>query len=626
MRDRSSVAIVRPSHIACLFLATGVLLLAASPALAIKIVTYNALNYTGNTSDTFGLGREPHLRTVLTAVDADVVCVQELANATGYANFFVHVLNTNGGPGAYTAAPFTDGLGGGGDNALYYRGSALTYLTRGSIQTQPAGGIRDISWFKLRLNGYTTSAAELYIFVCHLSSGGGAVQREIEADVYRDWAEANLPPGAFVVHCGDFNMDGTGEAAWTRFTETRATNVGRLRDPINISGTWNNNAGLALFHTQSPLISQSGYTGGGIDDRFDLLLISDNLQDSVAGQMDFKSGSYKTFGNDGQHFNKAITDSPTIPEGAAMANALYFATDHMPVLMEINGPAKMAADAALAFGTVIQGASGITQVLNVSNPAPLPAMALTYSLAPPGGYSASTNSVACPAGNANTHTVTMLTSTPGTRNATLVVSGNAPEQPSLNVNLTGNVLAHAVPSTQSGTQVLSGSLNFGSHLPGGFSDQSAAVHNAGYSSQQAALNVYAMNLTGSPRFSVPAFSANTVTTSPALYTVHFDSSAAPPGLYTATVTFSTRDQQDLPGATNLSSVSYSLSATVLLQKGDMNHDGCVNALDVPLFAAVLLNPSAATPADRDVADMNADTANDGKDIPQFIAALMAGCP
>lgn len=598
--------------------------------LAIKIADYNILNYDGvGSCDT---DREPSLRTVLSAIDADIVCVQEVVGAAAGANaFLTNVLNDASGPGGYTLAPFINGPD--TDNALYFR-SGIIVETSLNISTQPTG-IRDWSYHRIRLEGYDvgTEEAKLHIFIGHLKAGStdpNPAIREFEADKYRDWAESNLPDGANVLCIGDFNLESSSEGAWTMFTETRATNKGQLQDPVNQVGTWSNSPGFALVHTQAPQLAQTlpcstcGYAGGGMDDRFDFILTSATLHNGI--HMIYTPGTYRTFGNDGNHYNTAINALPVIPEGQVVADALACASDHMPVVLELTAPALLDASTFLLFGSFYVGAVA-EQTLEVENIAPVPAQVMLYNFTIPSGFSGPTGSYIALAGNGPTqHTITMSTDTAGTKNANLMVNSTAVEPSTADVLLAGSVLNHAVSSTQSGSQVLVADLDFGTHDVGQFSDQVAEVHNVDYAANspfQGLLEVYDHNITGDPRFSVVGFAATNVGATPAMFTVHFDDAGAGPGVYNATLEFLTRDDPQYAGAIDQDTVTYNLSATVpgALPKGDLNHNGVVDMPDIPLFVALLLDPSGATPEDQNLADMNGDMQNDGLDLQPFIDAF-----
>jgi hypothetical protein len=235
--------------------------------------------------------------------------------------------------------------------------------------------------------------------------------------------------------------------------------------------------------------------------------------------------------------------------------------------MNFQVPAIVSASASLGFGTVIVGGTA-QQSLTVTNTATVPADELTYTLSAPAGFTAPGGTLTEAAGGgSNSHTIAMLTTTAGVKGGNLVISSDDPDNPSKNVPLSGTVLRHAVPSLAGGVQTLADTLDFGSHKEGEFTNGSAPVSNVGYDTLQALLNVYGAVITGGDgRFSlVPAFSPVDVNGTPASFTVAFDDAGAATSqdtTFTATLTFSTRDQQGLSGAINLSSLTVYLKATV----------------------------------------------------------------
>ena len=58
------------------------------PAAAVRVVTYNILNFPGST----GAAREDDFRTVVQELDADVLVVQEMLSQTGVNQFLNNVL------------------------------------------------------------------------------------------------------------------------------------------------------------------------------------------------------------------------------------------------------------------------------------------------------------------------------------------------------------------------------------------------------------------------------------------------------------------------------------------------------------------------------------------------------
>src|SRR5208283_1408111 len=77
--------------------------------------------------------------------------------------------------------------------------------------------------------------------------------------------------------------------------------------------------------TRVGALPDSGSTGG-LNDRFDMILTSASSMDT-----NIILSSYTPFGNDGHHFDGNINDLPNTAVPDSVANALYYASDHLPV-------------------------------------------------------------------------------------------------------------------------------------------------------------------------------------------------------------------------------------------------------------------------------------------------------
>jgi hypothetical protein len=170
----------------------------------------------------------------------------------------------------------------------------------------------------------------------------------------------------------------------------------------------------------------------------------------------------------------------------------------------------------------------------------------------------------------------MLTVSSGNKSGSVTVDSDDVDDPSHVVPASGIVLDHAVPSLDSGSQMLADAVDFGSHDEGMFSNQSVSAHNFGYDALQALLNVYDAQITGGGgRFSIVGFASSNIGGTPGSWDIHFDDAGATTTAdttYTASLVFSTRDQQGLPGASALSSLTVSLSATVLASQVGVGDD------------------------------------------------------
>lgn len=174
----------------------------------------------------------------------------------------------------------------------------------------------------------TTGDADFYFYSVHLKSGATVADRNLrvaEAQLLR--ADADALGEANVVFGGDFNWSGVDEngadpalSAWDVFA---AAGAGRVTDPVNALGEWRDNAAFLSFHTNAP--------NGAMDDRFDMQLISDELNDAVG--LDYLSGSYRVVGNNGTHLlNENITTGTGAPVDVLAALAGF--SDHLPVFAD----------------------------------------------------------------------------------------------------------------------------------------------------------------------------------------------------------------------------------------------------------------------------------------------------
>lgn len=558
------MAPVRGPRLLAFSLLLGALAAAVPPAHALRLVDYNITNYP---SVNFP-ARQPYFRTIFAPLNADIVVVQEMRTQAGVDSFRTNVLNVNE-PGQWASAPFFDGND--TDNALFYKPAKVQLLGAWPFYPDAPTNLRYVVCYRLKPVGYTSAAAEFRIYSQHLkASTGFESQRLTECTGIRDSMNA-MPPGTHGMLVGDFNFyQSSTETGYWKLQESQVNNVGRLLDPQNLTGlvqNWHNNAAFVNVHTQCPCVTcptGSGFSGGGLDDRFDQLLPTYNWYDGQG--IGLVTGSYIVVGQDGQHFNLNITDAPTIPEGAAYATALWNASDHLPSRLDIRIPAKVSAsNSPLAFGTVIVGATPPSQSLLVSNPAVAPADTLDYSYAPPTGFTAPAGTSHVLAGNSSNDGIGLDTSTPGNFAGNLFLNSNDYDVPAISIPVSGTVLAHAAASLDSASLVVSDSIDFGVQPLGAFTDQPARVHDFGYDALHARLAVGGATITGpdAARFSiVGGFSPLLVAGTGATWNVHFDDTGAVGGQpYTATLTFASADEP-LPGAAAQPAVAYGLSAEV----------------------------------------------------------------
>jgi endonuclease/exonuclease/phosphatase family metal-dependent hydrolase len=537
--------------------ALGWLVAGATPALALKVATWNLTAYPPADTTT----RQPNLRMAVAALDPDVIAVQELMSSAGRDALLTTVLNAVQ-PGQWSATNYFATC----QSAIFYKPAKVTLTFAGSAIA--TGGPRDVLGVRLRLAGYASKPAEIRLYSVHFKAGsaaGDVTARDLECTNLRNNMNSatSAVTGNYLV-CGDTNFYGDGEGGYLRLTESQADNDGRCKDPLTMPGTWNQYA-YAAYHTQSTCSSgcPAGWSGGGLDDRFDLFLTSYSLQDGEG--LDLVPGAYVPFGNDAQHYNSSVNGGGVnYAVGMDVATALFYSSDHLPVMVTLQAPAKVLAASRLDLGSVILGATA-EQPLTVTNGAAVPADELSYSLVAPAGFSAPTGAFAANAGAAgNIHAVSMVTTDPGVKSGALTVSCDDPDSTAKPVQLAGTVLAHAVASLDSASVTTNGILDLGAHALGEFVDLPVRVHNAGWGALQAKLELTGGVVTGGDgRFSIAGgFEVAEIAGVGRSYAVHFDAAGAlADSLYEATLTFSGADEP-LPGAAPASDLVVTLRARV----------------------------------------------------------------
>ncbi len=534
-------------------------LLAAPPASALRLVSYNILNYPGSTGGT----RAQYYRTILQPLHPDVIITGEMSSPTSNTQFLTDVLEVME-PGQWATVPYIDGND--TDCSLFYRTSAVDFLGQWAYYPNPANLLRYVHVYRIRPAGYTSGNAELRLYGAHLkASTGFESQRLQECIGIRDSMNA-MPAGTHAMVAGDLNFyKASTETGYAKLLESQTNNTGRVYDMLP-SGEWHDGSAYLNIHTQSPCLSggatcASGAATGGVDDRFDFILPTYNM--GTGQGLGVINGTCIAVGNDGQHWNKNITDAPTIPEGAAYASALILASDHLPVRVDMQVPAKLSVGSTLAFAPVIVGAPTQTLGLTVSNPAVTPGDSLNCTFAAPPDFGAPA-ALAVAAGASGSASITLSAASAGAKAGSLALTTDAPDAPNASVSLSGTVLRHAVPSLDAILVSQAGSIDFGDHDAGQFSPQTLSVYNLGFDALQAQLALNGATITGGDgRFSlVGGFAPASIGATAQQLTVAFDDAGATTdSAYTATLMLDSADEA-LPGAVAAPQIAVTLRALV----------------------------------------------------------------
>jgi hypothetical protein len=203
----------------------------------------------------------------------------------------------------------------------------MTFISNTPIKT----AARDINEFRIKSN---LTGDTLIIYAAHLKSDTGSVneqKRAAEIDSLRKVTNKLHSKANFIV-LGDFNIYKSTEPAYQKLINQSSS--GYFIDYLNLTGTWNSYSYRA-HHTQSTRIRSFGNgSTGGLDDRFDMILMFQEVMNS--GGITFIPGSYTPYGNDGNHYNDSINQLPNNAVGQTIANALHYASDHLPIFASFN--------------------------------------------------------------------------------------------------------------------------------------------------------------------------------------------------------------------------------------------------------------------------------------------------
>ena len=303
-------------------------LLAQSDTL--RVITYNTLDFPMSSA-----GREVYFKTVTQYLNADVILANELSNATG-ANLLLNDALNEDGITYWERANFV--YGSNLNNMIFYNSNKLELYSQYEISTN----VRDINEYVLYYKSddlaTTNDTIFFYFYVAHLKASEGYEDDRL-AEVNQFLSRLNsLSNTENIFFCGDMNIYTNSEPAYQALINNSPQD---FNDPLP-AGSWHNNYSYRFIHTQSTrTASFGGGSTGGMDDRFDFILFTDDVL-SGSNKVTYIPGTCEAFGNDGNHYNDALIDTPLNPNiPASITNALYNMSDHLPVFADFKVEANV---------------------------------------------------------------------------------------------------------------------------------------------------------------------------------------------------------------------------------------------------------------------------------------------
>jgi endonuclease/exonuclease/phosphatase family metal-dependent hydrolase len=295
----------------------------------LNLVFYNVLNFPQAPPS----NRDQILSLLVDEMQPDLFMICELESENGGNDILNNSLNVS--TNRFTAAPYVNNTSSGANlqQLLYYDQNKFELVETSIV----ANTVRDINRYKLKLR--TEEELFLEVFIAHLKASQGEDNEAIRLTMVQEFTSflETLDPNTPVILAGDLNLYRSTEPAYEELLDPSNNIV--LVDPINTPGEWNSNPDFEAIHTQSTRTSSNDFdgfgAGGGLDSRFDFILMSKDLLEN-GGDVSYVEESYAAFGNNGNCYNNRLDDEDC--DGLysqATRNLLYQMSDHLPVIAQL---------------------------------------------------------------------------------------------------------------------------------------------------------------------------------------------------------------------------------------------------------------------------------------------------
>ena len=311
----------------------------------ITIMQYNLLQY-GNYNSGFADCYETNnntqrkdecIRTLLDYVKPDIFTVCEFGKPQQLqTDFLKHNLNTNG-VNYWKSDNIINYANSSIINHIFYDSRKMELKKHVALRTSP----RDTDVYELYMKTTDLISGDTIKLVCIVSHPKAGMNyegdRRATMQVAMDYVNLHYQNDNVLI-MGDFNMYRASESGYRLLTQTYSNSNVLFVDPLaNVGGVgeWNGNMQYAPFHTQSTRrYSDECFSSGGLDDRFDFILMSDEIYMGF-NKLKYVNNSYHAVGNDGKHFDQSInqTGNSAVPDN--VAEALFDGSDHLPITLQI---------------------------------------------------------------------------------------------------------------------------------------------------------------------------------------------------------------------------------------------------------------------------------------------------
>ncbi len=312
----------------------------------VRVMTYNLMYYRAFTSFCTSNNNSPTVKEnamedIFDYTLPDIFVVQEMGGGSPVNAFRIlqNSINQNGRTN-YTLAN-SSGLTQTLVNMLYFNTDkfVLESQTFYDKEFNNSNIVRIIDEYVLYYNDSNLAihqdTTHIHVLVAHLKAGSSSTNAQERARATESLMASldSANASGNYIFAGDFNLYNSSEPAYQDLINYINPTL-RFYDPINVSGNWHNSGVYAALHTQSTRTSGGCFAGGGMDDRFDFILTSDEIINNT-DKMRYLPNTYEAVGQDGNRFNSTIISPTNNSVPSLVSQALYNLSDHLPVIMDV---------------------------------------------------------------------------------------------------------------------------------------------------------------------------------------------------------------------------------------------------------------------------------------------------
>lgn len=305
----------------------------------LRVMHYNLLyygensgfcNWTNNNPDQ----KDAFLRTIISYARPDIFTVNEISYQSTYQQRILSEVMNQTGYALFKMAGSPNMAESNIVNQLYYNSEKLALHSQEVAQSE----VRDIDIYRLYyLNDGLLDGDTIFIhcMVAHLKAGTSSSdedKRELMTANALNYLDEHGRPGNYLF-MGDFNVYEAAEPAF-QLMINHSNPEFRFYDPVDEIGDWHTSPAYRHVHTQSTHAYSNCFAGGGMDDRFDFVLMNSVIKDAD-DKVQYVEGSYQALGQDGIRLDESLIDPPNNSLPAYVIDALYGMSDHLPVVMDL---------------------------------------------------------------------------------------------------------------------------------------------------------------------------------------------------------------------------------------------------------------------------------------------------